>query len=242
MFDRLRMQQLESLRLANSPRFLRDSLGRSIRLSTRFPDLWEVSKDTRDEALAEGNALAEELGIDGFEMVVNSRSFFQSGPARSAGLRRRSWEVTLNVGDSAANAELIQSANFEMSMSTPNVVLPSVSAFLLEQYLPGGREANAAPPPDVIYDLLADLQGATDPIDAHAATREIQRVMREDWIPVVPMGKQVGSSELIAITCKTGLARWVNGSTCTLGWMSGSTTTRLASKTSPQGSKSAKQI
>ena len=214
LFDRLRMQQLESLPTGEFASIPTGFFGTVDPFIDEIPDLWEVSKDTRDEALAEGNALAEELGITGFEMVVNSRSFFQELAQLAAQVYADAgWEVTLNVGDSAANAELIQSANFEMSMSTPNVVLPSVSAFLLEQYLPGGREANAAPPPDKVYDLLADLQGATDPVDAQAATREIQRVMREEWIPVVPMGKQVGSSELIAnhVQDRPGaLGQWFN--------------------------------
>ncbi len=214
LFDRLRMQQLESLPTGEFASVPTGFFGTVDPFIDEIPDIWEVSKDTREEALAEGKALADELGITGFEMVVNSRSFFQELAQLAAQVYADAgWEVTLNVGDSAANAELIQSANFEMSMSTPNVVLPSVSAFLLEQYLPGGREANAAPPPDKVYDLLADLQGATDPVDAQAATREIQKVMREEWIPVVPMGKQVGSSELIAnhVQDRPGaLGQWFN--------------------------------
>ena len=223
LFDRLRMQQLESLPTGEFASVPTGFFGTVDPFIDEIPDLWEVSKDTRDEALAEGTAIAEELGITGFEMVVNSRSFFQELAQLAAQVYADAgWEVTLNVGDSAANAELIQSANFEMSMSTPNVVLPSVSAFLLEQYLPGGREANAAPPPDKVYDLLAELQGATDPLDAQAATREIQKVMREEWIPVVPMGKQVGSSELIAnhVQDRPGaLGQWFNLHTWTDVWI-----------------------
>ncbi len=223
LFDRLRMQQLESLPTGEFASIPTGFFGTIDPFIDEIPDIWEVSKDTREEALAEGKALADELGLDGFEMIVNSRSFFQELAQLAAQVYADAgWEVTLSVGDSAANAERVESGDFMMTMSTPNIVLPSVSAFLLEQYLPGGREANAAEPPDVVYELLSELQGATDPVDAQAATRAIQKVMREDWIPVVPMGKQVGSSELVAnyVQDRPGaLGQWFNLHTWTDVWV-----------------------
>ncbi len=147
-------------------------------------------------------------------MIVNSRSFFQELAQLAAQVYADAgWEIELEVGDGPALAERVSNADYMVSMSTPNVVLPSVSAFLLEQYLPGGREPNAAAPPDEIFDLLGDLQAATDPVSSNAVVREIQKVMREDWVPVVPMGKQRGSVELIAnhVQNRPGaLGQWFN--------------------------------
>ena len=223
LFDRLRMQQLESLPSGEFASVPTGFFGTVDPFIDEVPDIWEVSKDTRDDALAEGKALAEEAGIEGFTMIVNSRSFFQELAQLAAQVYADAgWEIELEVGDGPALSERVQNRDYMVSMSTPNVVLPSISAFLLEQYLPGGREPNAAEPPDKIYDLLSDLQAATDPISAHAVTREIQKVMREEWVPVVPMGKQVGSVELIAnhVQDRPGaLGQWFNLHTWTDVWV-----------------------
>ena len=223
LFDRLRMQQLESLPSGEFASIPTGFFGTIDPFVDEVPDLWEVSKSTRDDALAEGQALAEEVGLEGFTMIVNSRSFFQELAQLAAQVYADSgWEIKLEVGDGPALAERRENADYMVSMSTPNVVLPSVSAFLFEQYLPEGREVNIAEPPDVIYELLAELQAATDPVTANAKTREIQEVMREDWVPVVPMGKQRGSVELIAnhVQDRPGaLGQWFNLHTWTDVWI-----------------------
>ena len=223
LFDRLRMQQLESLPTGEFASIPTGFFGTIDPFVDEVPDLWEVSKSSRDEALAEGQALAEEVGLEGFTMIVNSRSFFQELAQLAAQVYADAgWEITLEVGDGPALAERRENADYMVSMSTPNVVLPSVSAFLFEQYLPEGREVNIAEPPDVIYELLAELQAATDPVTAHAVTRQIQEVMREDWVPVVPMGKQRGSVELIAnhVQDRPGaLGQWFNLHTWTDVWV-----------------------
>jgi peptide/nickel transport system substrate-binding protein len=223
LFDRLRMQQLESLPSGEFASVPTGFFGTVDPFIDEVPDLWEVSRATRTDALAEGKALAEEVGLEGFTMIVNSRSFFQELAQLAAQVYADAgWEIELEVGDGPALAERVENADYMVSMSTPNVVLPSVSAFLLEQYLPGGREPNAAEPPAKIYDLLTDLQAATDPATAHAVTREIQKVMREEWVPVVPMGKQVGSVELIAnhVQDRPGaLGQWFNLHTWTDVWV-----------------------
>ena len=215
LFDRLRMQQLESLPSGEFASVPTGFFGTVDPFVDEIPDIWEVSKDTRDEALAEGQALAEELGLEGFTMIVNSRAFFQELAQLAAQVfGDAGWEIELEVGDGPALAERVQNGDYMVAMSTPNVVLPSVSAFLLEQYLPGGRGyVNAADPPDEIYDLLSELQAATDPVSSNAVVREIQKVMREEWVPVVPMGKQRGSVELIAnhVQDRPGaLGQWFN--------------------------------
>ena len=223
LFDRLRMQQLESLPSGEFASIPTGFFGTIDPFVDEVPDLWEVSKSTRDDALAEGQALAEEVGLEGFTMIVNSRSFFQELAQLAAQVYSDAgWEIKLEVGDGPALAERRENADYMVSMSTPNVVLPSVGAFLFEQYLPEGREVNIAEPPDVIYELLAELQAATDPVTAHAVTREIQEVMRENWVPVVPMGKQRGSVELIAnhVQDRPGaLGQWFNLHTWTDVWV-----------------------
>lgn len=223
LFNRLRMRDLERLPTGEFASVPTGFFGTVDPFINDVPDLWEVSADTRSEAEAEGERLAEEVGLTGFTMVVSSRSFFQELAQLAAQVYDDvGWEIELEVLEGTALTERTSSGNYEVSMSTPNVVLPSVSAFLLEQYLPGGREPNAAPPPDSIYDLLNEMQAATDIVGRNNIVKQIQQVMREEWVPVVPMGKQRGSVELIAnyVQDRPGaLGQWFNLHTWTDVWI-----------------------
>ena len=223
LFNRLRMRDLERLPTGEFASVPTGFFGTVDPFINDVPDLWEVSADTRSEAEAEGKRLAEEVGLTGFTMVVSSRSFFQELAQLAAQVYDDvGWEIELEVLEGTALTERTSSGNYEVSMSTPNVVLPSVSAFLLEQYLPGGREPNAAPPPDSIYDLLNEMQAATDIVGRNDIVEQIQQVMREEWVPVVPMGKQRGSVELIAnyVQDRPGaLGQWFNLHTWTDVWI-----------------------
>ncbi len=59
LFDRLRMQQLESLPTGEFASVPTGFFGTVDPFIDEVPDLWEVSNDTREEALAEGRALAD---------------------------------------------------------------------------------------------------------------------------------------------------------------------------------------
>jgi ABC-type transport system substrate-binding protein len=223
LFDRLRMQQLESLPTGEFASVPTGYFGTIDPFIDEIPDIWEVSKDTRDEALAEGMALAEETGVDGFTMIVSSRSFFQELAQLAAQVYADAdWEIELEFMDGPALADRVSKGDYMASLGTPNVVLPSASAFLLEWYLPGGGQPNVAPPPDEVFDLLSDLQAATDPVSSNAVVRKVQKVMREDWVPVVPMGKQRGSVEIVAnhVQDRPGaLGQWFNLHTWTEVWV-----------------------
>lgn len=198
LFDRLRMQQLSKLPTGEDATMPTGFLGTVDPFLDDVPKLPEVAK--RDAALKDGKALAESVGLTGFTMMVGSTPpFFQEIAQLVAQVYEDAGiEVTLKVLDRTAVTAARQSGDYEADMSTPNVVLPSVSAFFREQYLPGGREPWAAEPPAEFMELFDEIIATPDGSKRERLIKKALEIAREDWVPVVPFGKQVGSAELIA--------------------------------------------
>lgn len=200
LFDRLRMQQLSRLPTGEDATMPTGFLGTVDPFLDEVPKLWEVAKASREAALAEGKALAKSAGLTGFTLMLQSTPPFFPEIAQlvaqvyeDAGI-----EVKLRVLDRTARLAADNTGDFEVGLDTPNVVLPSVSAFFREQYLPGGREPFAAKPPQAFLDVYNKLVATPDGPARTKLIREALRITREEWVPVVPFGKQVGSVELIA--------------------------------------------
>ena len=203
LFNRARMQQLSQLPSGENATMITGYLG------TVDPFLDEVTSLPEnadiDAAIAEGQQLAAQAGLEGFSLLVSSTPGFFQGMAQliaqiyeDAGV-----DVSIRLLDRTATNAARAAGDFHVSLDTPNVVLPSVSAFFREQYLPGGREPFVALPPDSFMQVYDQILVTQEGPERQDLIREALRIMREDWIPVVPYEKQVGSSELIA--------NWVHG-------------------------------
>ncbi len=215
LFDRLRMQQLSRLPTGENATIPTGFLGTVDPFLDEIPNLPEVAKATRDAALAEGKALAESVGLTGFTMLLQSTPpFFQEIAQLVAQIYEDAGiEVKLKVLDRTATTAARNTGDFAANLGTPNVVLPSVSAFFHEKYLPGGREPFAAKPPQAFLDVYNKLVETHDGPEREKMIREALRITREEWVPVVPFDKQVGSAELIAkyVNGRTpGTGQWFN--------------------------------
>jgi ABC-type transport system substrate-binding protein len=107
-------------------------------------------------------------------------------------------EVTLRVLDRTAQTAAKDTGDYEANLDTPNVVLPSASSFFREQYLPGGREPFAAEPPKEFMELFDEILATPTSSKRDRLIKKALKITREDWVPVVPFDKQVGSAEIIA--------------------------------------------
>ena len=201
IFDRLRQQQLSALPNGEFATVATGFLGTIDPFLDEIPTIREVNPDTRAEVLAEGQALAKEVGLEGFELKLQSTPpFFQE----IAQLVQQVFEdggldVELRVLDRAANIEAGASGDWVASVGTPNVVLPSVSAMLLTLYGENGSNADFIAERPASYEPnFAKILATQDGPERDGYIREALRILREDWVPAVPFEKQVGSAEIIA--------------------------------------------
>ena len=201
IFDRLRQQQLSSLPNGEFATLATGFLGTIDPFLDEIPTIREVNPDTRAEVLAEGQALAASVGLTGFELKLQSTPpFFQEiGQLVQQVYEDGGLDVKLRVLDRAANTEATASGDWVAQVSTPNVVLPSVSAMLLTLYGINGSNANFIADRPASYEPnFAKILATKDGPEREGYIREALRILREDWVPAVPFEKQVGSAEIIA--------------------------------------------
>ena len=201
IFDRARQQQLSSLPNGDPATLVNGFLGTIDPFLGDIMSIRENDPATRDEVLAEGQAHAAGVGLDGFTLSLQSTPpFFQEIAQLVAQVYEDGGiDVELRVLDRAANTEANLSGDWEAQLSTPNVVLPSVSAMLITLYGENGSNAGfLAPRPDTYEPIYAKIAATKDGPERDGYIKEAQRILREDWVPAVPFEKQVGSAEIIA--------------------------------------------
>ena len=201
IFDRARQQQLSSLPNGQPATLVNGFLGTIDPFLDEIMTIRENDPATRAEVLAEGQAHAAGVGLEGFTLSLQSTPpFFQEIAQLVAQVYEDGGlDVELRVLDRAANTEANQSGDWFAQVSTPNVVLPSVSAMLITLYGINGSNANfIADRPDSYEPIYAKIAATQDGPERDGYIREAQRILREDWVPAVPFEKQVGSAEIIA--------------------------------------------
>ena len=201
IFDRARQQQLSSLANGDPATLVNGFLGTIDPFLGDIMSIRENDPATREEVLAEGQAHAAGVGLEGFTLSLQSTPpFFQEIAQLVAQVYEDGGiDVELRVLDRAANTEALQSGDWEAQLSTPNVVLPSVSAMLITLYGENGSNAGfLAPRPDTYEPIYAKIAATKDGPERDGYIKEAQRILREDWVPAVPFEKQVGSAEIIA--------------------------------------------
>ena len=200
IFDRLRMQKLSALPTGENATMPTDFFGTIDPFIDEVPTIREVAPETRDEVLAEGQALAAEVGLTGFTLKLQSTPpFFQEIAQLAAQvLEDGGLEIELRVLDRTANTEATNTGDWTANLGTPNVVLPSVSELFRLLYLEGGWNPLGAPAPDEFAPLFEKILATQDGPERDQLYRDALKMLREDWVPVLPFDKQVGSTELIA--------------------------------------------
>ena len=201
IFDRLKQQQLSALPNGDNATLVNGFLGTIDPFLDEIPTIREVDPATRAEVLAEGQALAAAVGLEGFTLNLQSTPpFFQEIAQLVAQVYEDGGlDVELRILDRAANTEANSSGDWTAQLSTQNFVLPSVSAMLITLYGINGSNANfIADRPDSYEPIYALIAATQDGPERDGYIREAQRILREDWVPAVPFEKQVGSAEIIA--------------------------------------------
>ncbi len=201
IFDRVRQQKLSSLPNGENATLVNGFLGTVDPFLDEISTIREVNPDTRAEVLAEGQAHAAGVGLEGFTLNLQSTPpFFQEIAQLVAQVYEDGGlDVELRILDRAANTEANSSGDWTAQLSTPNVVLPSVSAILLTLYGENGSNANFIADRPASYEpIYAKIAATQDGPEREGYIREAQRILREDWVPAVPFEKQVGSAEIIA--------------------------------------------
>ncbi len=216
IFDRLRMQKLSALPSGENATIVTGFSGTIDPLLGEILGIREVAAETRAEVLAEGQALAASVGLEGFEIKFQSTPpFFQEIAQLAAQvLEDGGLDIELRMLDRTANVEATNSGDWVASVGTPNWTLPSVSEAFRTAYLPDGSNGTFGAPAPPGFDALFEKILSTHPgPERDELYREAYRVLREDWVPVVPFQKQVGSVELIANYVhgrQPALGQWFN--------------------------------
>ncbi len=200
IFDRLRMQQLSQLPSGENATIAAGFLGTIDPFLDEIPTIREVAPGTRAEVLAEGQALASEVGLEGFELKLQSTPpFFQEIAQLAAQvLEDGGLDIELRILDRAANIEATNSGDWVANLGTPNVVLPSVTEFFRTLYLPGGSNPLGAEAPAEFGPLFDKILATQNGPERDQLYRDALKILREDWVPAVPFDKQSGSVELMA--------------------------------------------
>jgi len=216
IFDRLQMQKLSALPSGENATIVTGFAGTIDPLLGEILGIREVAAETRAEVLAEGQALAASVGLEGFEIKFQSTPpFFQEIAQLAAQvLEDGGMDIEMRMLDRTANVEATNSGDWVASVGTPNWTLPSVSEAFRTAYLPDGSNGTFGAPAPPGFDALFEKILSTHPgPERDELYREAYRVLREDWVPVVPFQKQVGSVELIANYVhgrQPGLGQWFN--------------------------------
>ena len=216
IFDRLRMQKLSSLPSGEKATIVTGFAGTIDPLLGEILGIREVAAGTRAEVLAEGQALAESVGLEGFELKFQSTPpFFQEIAQLAAQvLEDGGLDIEMRMLDRTANVEATNAGDWEASVGTPNWTLPSVSEAFRTAYLPDGSNGEfGAPAPPGFDALFEDILSTHPGPERDKLYREAYRILREDWVPVVPFQKQVGSVELMGNYVhgrKPALGQWFN--------------------------------
>lgn len=152
-------------------------------------DVWKFrgfNPATRAQDLAEAKELAKEVGLTQFTLIFED-IIGDLGQVVVQQLADAGMKVTLRLQDSPSILKLCADRNYEAISHGTAVSRPSILPMIETVYLPGaGRNCGWTPPDNWL--ALVDKARATPPGTArNDIFKEMDRIMREEWIPLVPL-------------------------------------------------------
>lgn len=162
------------------------------------PTLYGYDPATRDAALAEARQLAEESGLmdwDGkLKILVNtggssSAEVIQQLLDESLGL-----SVDLDITDTASMFARLGEKDFDFGRYGTGVLHLSPMSQIQADWAPGAGRNYGWTPPQNWLDLFEEAKRTLQGPGLNAIFAEMDRIMREEWIPSVPLERVSGSS------------------------------------------------
>ena len=163
-------------------------------LGTADPNLSDVSTyygydpATREEAQAEAKRLFEELGITEFTANAGiTGANNDSAQIIVQQLEDIGIKMNIETYETAPLRALGQDGNYEVMFDSHAVAMANPVNFIDLFYLPGaGAFYHNAAPPQEYLDKVAEIKRTFPGPERNAQFKELDTIMREQWIPKVP--------------------------------------------------------
>ncbi len=194
--DRVAITEFQRLPSGQLPYNPVSFLGNTYPFNSEVMSYPEVNPDSRAEAAAEAKALFEELGITEIDMLVIAIPWFEQW-AQLLAQQLDDVGVTLNLTTKDAPSSLAQAASgdFETYGHGGNIVVWNAMDIVQLFYLPeGGWFHHKAEPSDEFKALFTRARATLPGPERNEMFREMERYLREDLVPAVPIMASAGVS------------------------------------------------
>jgi len=162
------------------------------------PKLFGYDPATRDEAVTRAKALAEESGLLDFNgklsILTNkggttASEVLQQLLDQSIGLK-----VNIEVTDTASMFARYAERDFDLGRYGTGVLHASPMSQILADWAPGAGRNYGWVPPQNWLDKFDEAKRTLQGPELDAIFAEMDRIMREEWIPSVPLERTTGST------------------------------------------------
>ena len=162
------------------------------------PNLFGYDPDTRDEALAKAKQLAEESGLMEFNgelnILVNKGGTPQAEVIQQLLDESLGLSVGLDVTDTGAMFARFAERDFDLGRYGTGVLHLSPMSQILADWAPGAGRNYGWEAPQNWLDLFEQAKRTLQGPELNEIFAEMDRIMREEWIPSVPLERVSGSS------------------------------------------------
>ena len=162
------------------------------------PKLFGYDPATRDEALAKAKQLAEESGLMEFNgqlnILVNKGGTPQAEVIQQLLDESLGFSVGLDVTDTGAMFARFAERDFDLGRYGTGVLHLSPMSQILADWAPGAGRNYGWEAPQNWLDLFEKAKRTLQGPELDAIFAEMDRIMREEWIPSVPLERVSGSS------------------------------------------------
>ena len=162
------------------------------------PTLFGYDPATRDEALAKAKQLAEESGLMEFDgelnILVNKGGTPQAEVIQQLLDESLGLNVGLDVTDTGAMFTRFAEGDFDLGRYGTGVLHLSPMSQILADWAPGAGRNYGWEAPQNWLDLFEEAKRTLQGPELNEIFAEMDRIMREEWIPSVPLERVSGSS------------------------------------------------
>jgi peptide/nickel transport system substrate-binding protein len=162
------------------------------------PNLFGYGPATRDAALAKAKQLAEDSGLmeyDGeLSILVNKGGSSSAEILQQLLEESLGFNVEIEVTDTSSMFARFGEKDFDLGRYGTGVLHLSPMSQILADWAPGAGRNYGWEPPQNWLDLFEESKRTLQGPELDANFAEMDRIMREEWIPSVPLERVSGSS------------------------------------------------